>query len=144
NICAVILAKLKKDIEKSLGPDVTKAVITVPAYFNTTQREVTLAAAKDAGFTVLQLFNEPTASALSYYFENDDESECYSLVYDLGGGTFDVSILERSGTTIKILCVDGDTNLGGKDFDNIIIDYICDRLETEYNFNPKGDRRCMR
>src|SRR5699024_1730262 len=88
DVSALILKKLKADVTKKLKSDVTKAVITVPAYFNTTQREATLLAAKKAGFEVLQLFNEPTASALSYHHNNKEKKDGYSLVYDLGGGTF--------------------------------------------------------
>ena len=143
-VCSLILKKVKQDVETKLGHTVNKAVITVPAYFNTTQREVTLTAANEAGFTVLKLFNEPTAAALSYYFKNDDESDCYSLVYDLGGGTFDVSILKKTSSNIDIICVDGDTQIGGKDFDNLIIDYVCEHLKKEYNYDAKQNRRDMR
>ncbi|KAJ3659764.1 hypothetical protein Zmor_011437 [Zophobas morio] len=108
----------------------------------TTQREKTLKAANEAGFTVLKLFNEPTAAALSYYFKNDDETECYALVYDLGGGTFDVSILKRTATNIDVICVDGDTQLGGKDFDNLIVDYVCEKTK-QHDWNPKEDRTKM-
>src|SRR5699024_3259227 len=113
-ISALILKKLKNDVEDKLGHSVNNAVITVPAYFTTTQREATLAAAKRAGFRVLQLFNEPNAAALSFYFKTVDENDCYSLVYDLGGGTFDVSILKKSSKNIDIISVDGHPALGGK------------------------------
>src|SRR5699024_8684727 len=132
------------DVESKLGHAVNKAVITVPAYFNSTQRESTLSAAKKAGFTVLQIFSEPSAAALSFHFKLEGETESYSLVYDLGGGTFDVSILKRNGRDISIVCVDGDTSLGGKDFDNIIIDYVCEQVEKEHKYNLKTARREMR
>jgi heat shock protein 1/8 len=142
-IATIILQKIKKDVEAKIGK-FNKAVITVPAYFNTSQREATLSAAKEAGFTVLKLLNEPNAAALSYIFKNNVDDECYSLIYDLGGGTFDVSILKRTLNNIDVICVDGDTNLGGKDLDNLIVDYVCEQLENEYEYNPKSDRRTMR
>ncbi|KAJ3659763.1 hypothetical protein Zmor_011436 [Zophobas morio] len=142
-ISSLILKKIKTDVEVKLGHKVDKAVITIPAYFNSTQRGKTLKAANAAGFTVLKLFNEPTAAALSYYFKKDDETNCYALVYDLGGGTFDVSVLKRTATSIDVICVDGDTELGGKDFDNLIVDYVCEKTK-EYDWNPKEDRRKMR
>ncbi|RZC38140.1 HSP70 and/or MreB Mbl domain containing protein [Asbolus verrucosus] len=145
DLCTCILEKLKSDAESKLGHPVNKAVITVPAYFNIAQREVTLAAASQAGFTVLKLLNEPTAAALSYYYENRcSDGESFSLVYDLGGGTFDVAILSRKNSDINILGVDGDTHLGGHDFDNLLVEYVCQILITKYNYNPKSDRRNMR
>ncbi|RZC33128.1 HSP70 and/or MreB Mbl domain containing protein [Asbolus verrucosus] len=143
-LCTSILVKIKNDIEDKLGKTVNKAVITVPAYFNINQREATLASADAAGFTVLKLLNEPTAAALNYYFKNDCEEENYCLVYDLGGGTFDVAILKRNSTNIDIIAVDGDNQLGGHDFDDLIIAYVCEKLGKDYKFNPKSDRRAMR
>jgi heat shock protein 1/8 len=142
-ITTTILQKIKTDVETKIGT-IDKAVITVPAYFNTNQREATLVAAKEAGVTVLKLLNEPNAAALSYFFKNNVDNECYSLVYDLGGGTFDVSILKKTLNNIQVICVDGDTSLGGKDLDNLIIDYVCEKLKNEYKYNPKSDRRTMR
>jgi heat shock protein 1/8 len=142
-ITTIILQKIKTDVEAKIGT-VDKAVITVPAYFNTSQREATLEAATDAGFTVLKLLNEPNAAALSYFFKNNVDDECYSLIYDLGGGTFDVSILKKTLNNIDIICVDGDTSLGGKDLDNLIVDYVCEKLKNEYGYDPKSDRRTMR
>ncbi|XP_063923026.1 heat shock 70 kDa protein-like [Zophobas morio] len=141
-ISSLILKRVKKDVEDKFGHKVEKAVITVPACFNTTQREVTLAAANEAGFTVLKLFNEPTAAALSYFFKKEDANDGYALVYDLGGGTFDVSVLKRTATNIDIICVDGNTQLGGKDFDNLIVDYVCEKTE-HYDWDPKQNRRKM-
>jgi molecular chaperone DnaK (HSP70) len=92
----------------------------------------------------LKLLNEPNAAALSYFFKNNVDDECYSLIYDLGGGTFDVSILKKTLNNINIICVDGDTSLGGKDLDNLIVDYVCEKLKNEYEYNPKSDRRTMR
>jgi heat shock protein 1/8 len=142
-ITTTILQKIKTDVETKIGT-IDKAVITVPAYFNTNQREATLVAAKEAGVTVLKLLNEPNAAALSYFFKNNVDNECYSLVYDLGGGTFDVSILKKTLNNIQVICVDGDTSLGGKDLDNLIVDYVCEKLKNEYKYNPKSDRRTMR
>jgi heat shock protein 1/8 len=142
-ITTIILKKIKNDVEAKIG-SVDKAVITVPAYFNTSQREATLAAAKEAGFTVLKLLNEPNAAALSYFFKNNVDDECYCLIYDLGGGTFDVSILKKTLNNIDIICVDGDTSLGGKNLDNLIVDYVCEKLKNEYGYDPKNDRRTMR
>jgi molecular chaperone DnaK (HSP70) len=142
-ITTIILQKIKTDVEAKIDT-VDKAVITVPAYFNTSQREATLKAATDAGFTVLKLLNEPNAAALSYFFKNNVNDECYSLIYDLGGGTFDVSILKKTLNNIDIICVDGDTSLGGKDLDNLIVDYVCEKLKNEYGYDPKSDRRSMR
>ncbi|XP_063912124.1 heat shock 70 kDa protein-like isoform X2 [Zophobas morio] len=107
-LCTIILQGLKKYAEEKLNRRVNKVVITVPAYFNVTQREVTLAAAKDAGFTVFKLLNEPTAAALAYYFENDITENHISLVYDLGGGTYDVAVLQKKFDTIEVLCVGGE------------------------------------
>jgi heat shock protein 1/8 len=142
-ISTIILQKIKTDVEAKIGT-VDKAVITVPAYFNTSQREATLKAATDAGFTVFKLLNEPNAAALSYFFKNNVDDECYSLIYDLGGGTFDVSILKKTLNNIDIICVDGDTSLGGKDLDNLIVDYVCEKLKNAYGYDPKSDRRTMR
>jgi heat shock protein 1/8 len=146
DLCTYILEKIKTDAEAKLGHPIHKAVITVPAYFNIAQREVTLAAANRAGFTVLKLLNEPTAAALSYYYENNrsTEDKSYSLVYDLGGGTFDVAILQKGDSDIKIVGVDGDTHLGGHDFDNLLVEHVCQVLIEKYNYNPKNDRRNMR
>ncbi|KAJ3659412.1 hypothetical protein Zmor_011101 [Zophobas morio] len=146
DLCTYILEKIKNDSEAKLGHPIDKAVITVPAYFNIAQREVTLAAARQAGFTVLKLLNEPTAAALSYYYENkcSGDEQSYSLVYDLGGGTFDVAVLRKKGSDIDILGVDGETHLGGHDFDNLLVEHVCQILISKYNYTPKNDRRNMR
>ncbi|KAJ3666601.1 hypothetical protein Zmor_002037 [Zophobas morio] len=138
-LCTIILQELKKYAEAKLNQTVNKAVITVPAYFNVTQREVTLAAAKSAGFTVLKLLNEPTAAALAYYLENDIVENHISLVYDLGGGTFDVAVLEKKFGTVEVLCVGGDTQLGGHDLDNCILEYIFEVLRNDYEYHAKMD-----
>lgn len=153
DICTCILQKIKTDVETKLSQKVNKAVITVPAYFSMPQREATLKAAQMAGFDVLKLLNEPTAAALAFYHEKHDIPDGYSLVYDLGGGTFDVAILKLSAlkscnpsedSVIEIIGVAGDSHLGGHDFDNLLVDYICDKLWNDYKYNPRGDRRAMR
>src|SRR5699024_2055740 len=122
-----------------LDQPVVYAVITVPAYFNSTQRQVILTAAEKVGLNVLQLMNEPTAVALSYYYGRDKKDKGYTFIFNLRNGTFDVAVLKGDPTNLEIVCVDGDTNLGGRDFDNVIIDYVCEVLEEEYDYNPKED-----
>ena len=135
----VLLKELKKYAEAKLSETINKVVITVPAYFNVTQREVTLAAAQDAGFTVLKLLNEPTAAALAYYYDQDIEETHRSLVYDFGGGTFDVAILEKLSDNVKVISVAGDTRLGGHDLDNCILDYVYQHLRDKYDYDPRWD-----
>ena len=117
-ISAMILQKLKSDAENYLGEKVTEAVITVPAYFNDAQRQATKDAGKIAGLDVKRIINEPTAAALSYGLDNEEEQKI--MVYDLGGGTFDVSIIEIGDGVIEVLSTAGDNKLGGDDFDNVI------------------------
>ncbi|KAJ3659847.1 hypothetical protein Zmor_011512 [Zophobas morio] len=135
----VLLKELKKYAEAKLSETINKVVITVPAYFNVTQREVTLAAAQDAGFTVLKLLNEPTAAALAYYYDQDIEETHRSLVYDFGGGTFDVAILEKLFDNVEVISVAGDTRLGGHDLDNCILDYVYQHLRDKYDYDPQWD-----
>ena len=119
-ISAMILQKLKGDAENYLGEKVTEAVITVPAYFNDAQRQATKDAGKIAGLDVKRIINEPTAAALAYGLDNENEQKI--MVYDLGGGTFDVSIIEIGDGVIEVLATNGDTHLGGDDFDNAVTD----------------------
>ena len=121
-ISAMILQKLKADAESYLGEKVTEAVITVPAYFNDAQRQATKDAGKIAGLDVKRIINEPTAAALAYGLDNEKEQKI--MVYDLGGGTFDVSIIEIGDGVIEVLSTNGDTHLGGDDFDQKIIDWM--------------------
>ena len=121
-ISAIILQKLKSDAEAYLGQTVTQAVITVPAYFNDSQRQATKDAGKIAGLEVLRIINEPTAAALAYGLEKTEDQTI--LVYDLGGGTFDVSILELGDGLFEVKATSGDNQLGGDDFDQVIIDYL--------------------
>ena len=124
-ISAMILQYLKSYAEAYLGEPVTKAVITVPAYFNDAQRQATKDAGKIAGLEVERIINEPTAAALAYGIDKTDKEQKV-LVYDLGGGTFDVSILELADGTFEVLSTSGDTHLGGDDYDNVIVDWMVD------------------
>ena len=126
-ISAMILQKLKADAESYLGETVSEAVITVPAYFNDAQRQATKDAGKIAGLDVKRIINEPTAAALAYGLDNEKEQKI--MVYDLGGGTFDVSIIEIGDGVIEVLSTNGDTHLGGDDFDNRITQWLIDEFK---------------
>ena len=128
-ISAMILSKLKQDAESYLGEKVTQAVITVPAYFNDSQRQATKDAGKIAGLEVLRIINEPTAAALAYGLDKGENKNQKILVYDLGGGTFDVSILEIGDNVFEVLSTNGNTRLGGDDFDNRIIDFLVEEFK---------------
>ena len=140
-ISAMILQKLKKDAEGYLGEKVTEAVITVPAYFNDAQRQATKDAGKIAGLDVLRIVNEPTAAALAYGLEKDKSEKV--LVFDLGGGTFDVSILEIGDGVHEVLSTSGDTHLGGDDFDKKIIDWICAEFKKQEGMDLTNDKQAM-
>ena len=140
-ISAMILQKLKADAEAYLGQPVTQAVITVPAYFSDSQRQATKDAGKIAGLEVLRIINEPTAAALAYGV--DKESEQKIMVYDLGGGTFDVSILDIGEGVLEVLSTAGDTHLGGDDFDQRIIDWMVSELKKSNGIDLSGDRMAM-
>jgi len=140
-ISAMILQKLKADAEAYLGEPVTKAVITVPAYFNDSQRQATKDAGKIAGLEVLRIVNEPTAAALAYGIEKSEDQTV--LVYDLGGGTFDVSILELSDGFFEVKATSGDNQLGGDDFDQVIIDYLVSEFKKEHGIDLSKDRMAM-
>jgi molecular chaperone DnaK len=137
-ISASVLRKLKTDAEAKLGQSVTEAVITVPAYFNDAQRQATKDAGEIAGLKVLRIINEPTAAALAYGFEKGQDEKV--LVYDLGGGTFDVTVLDISNETIEVLATNGDTHLGGKDFDRAVIDYIIAEFKKETGIDISNDK----
>ncbi|HEY9886345.1 MAG TPA: molecular chaperone DnaK, partial [Vampirovibrionales bacterium] len=137
-IAAAILRKLKVDAEAKLGQSVNEAVITVPAYFDDAQRQATKDAGEIAGLKVLRIINEPTAAALAYGFEKGEEEKI--LVYDLGGGTFDVTVLEISKETIEVLSTSGDTHLGGKDFDAAIIEYVISEFKKESGVDLNNDK----
>lgn len=138
DISALILAKIKKDIEQSMGHAVPYAVITVPAYFDDDRRRATMTAGELAGFKVLSLLNEPSAAAIAFGVERSTQNETV-LVYDLGGGTFDVTLMRVEGKDIRILGTDGDHQLGGKDFDDAIMKYAIDQFIKEHGFDPTED-----
>jgi len=140
-ISAFILQKMKATAEKYLGQEVTKAVITVPAYFNDAQRQATKDAGKIAGLEVLRIINEPTAASLAYGL--DKKANKKIAVYDLGGGTFDVSILELGDGVFEVKSTNGDTFLGGEDFDNTIVDYLVDEFKKENGVNLKTDKLAL-
>ena len=142
-VSAMILTYLKDYAEAYLGEKVTKAVITVPAYFNDAQRQATKDAGQIAGLDVERIINEPTASALAFGLDKDQNEEHKILVYDLGGGTFDVSILDIADGTFEVLSTAGDTKLGGDDFDNKIIDWLADNFRKENNIDLKNDKMAL-
>ena len=137
-ISAMILQKLKADAEAYLGETVTEAVITVPAYFNDSQRQATKDAGTIAGLNVRRIINEPTAAALAYGVDKEDDQKI--MVYDLGGGTFDVSIIEMGDGVTEVLATNGDTHLGGDDFDQRIIDWMADAFQTENGIDLRKDK----
>ena len=137
-ISAMILQKLKSDAEAYLGETVTQAVITVPAYFNDSQRQATKDAGKIAGLDVMRIINEPTAAALAYGLDKDEDETV--LVFDLGGGTFDVSILDLSDGTFEVLATNGDTHLGGDDFDQKIVDWMVESFKKENGIDLSQDK----
>lgn len=140
-ISAMILQKLKTDAEAYLGEKVTDAVITVPAYFNDSQRQATKDAGTIAGLNVLRIINEPTAAALAYGLDKKKEETI--AVYDLGGGTFDISILEIGEGTFQVKSTSGDTHLGGDDFDQVIIDWLCDEFKKEQGIDLRQDKMAL-
>ena len=141
-ISAMILQKLKADAESYLGSPVTQAVITVPAYFNDSQRQATKDAGKIAGLEVLRIINEPTAAALAFGMDKEDQDQKI-MVYDLGGGTFDVSILEIGDGVFEVLSTNGNTHLGGDDFDNKIIDYLVSEFKKTSGIDLSSDKMAM-
>jgi molecular chaperone DnaK len=140
-ISAMILGKLKADAEAYLGEKVTEAVITVPAYFNDSQRQATKDAGTIAGLNVLRIINEPTAAALAYGLDKKKEETV--VVYDLGGGTFDVSVLELGEGTFQVKSTAGDTHLGGEDFDQRIMDWLCDEFKKDQGVDLRQDRMAL-
>jgi molecular chaperone DnaK len=140
-VSAMILQKLKADAEAFLGEKVTEAVITVPAYFNDSQRQATKDAGQIAGLTVLRIINEPTAAALAYGLDKKKEETI--AVYDLGGGTFDISILQLGEGVFEVKSTGGDTHLGGDDFDQRIIDWVCDEFKKEQGIDLRSDRMAL-
>ncbi|PSP78198.1 molecular chaperone DnaK, partial [Halobacteriales archaeon QS_1_68_20] len=140
-ISAMILQKIKRDAEDYLGEEVEKAVITVPAYFNDRQRQATKDAGEIAGLEVERIINEPTAASMAYGL--DDESDQTVLVYDLGGGTFDVSILDLGGGVYEVVATNGDNDLGGDDWDHAIVDWLAEEFENEHGIDLREDRQAL-
>jgi molecular chaperone DnaK len=140
-VSAKILIKMKESAERYLGETVTDAVITVPAYFNDSQRQATKDAGKIAGLNVLRIINEPTAAALAYGLDKKNSGKI--AVYDLGGGTFDISILELGDGVFEVLSTNGDTHLGGEDFDNRIVDYLADEFKKEQGVDLRQDQMAL-
>jgi len=140
-IAAMVLQKLKQDAESKLGEEITQAVITVPAYFNDSQRNATRDAGKIAGLEVLRIINEPTAASLAYGLDNNKDQTI--AVYDLGGGTFDVTILQIGDGVFEVKATNGDTHLGGDDFDQAIIDWICDKFQQDQGIDLRSDRMAL-
>ena len=140
-ISAMILQKLKGDAENYLGEKVTEAVITVPAYFNDAQRQATKDAGKIAGLDVKRIINEPTAAALAYGLDNEEEQKI--MVYDLGGGTFDVSVIEIGDGVIEVLATAGNNRLGGDDFDQKIVDWMISEFKSKEGVDLSGDKMAM-
>lgn len=140
-VSAMVLQKLVEDASSSIGEKITKAVVTVPAYFNNAQREATQNAGKIAGLEVLRIVNEPTAAALAYGLEKKGNETV--LVFDLGGGTFDVSVLEVGDGVFEVLSTSGDTHLGGSDFDYAIVEWLADEFQKEYNVDLRKDKQAL-
>lgn len=140
-ISAVILKKLKQDAELALGEPVTDAVITVPAYFDDARRVATKQAGRIAGFNVMRVLNEPTAAAISYGLDAEENGTI--LIYDLGGGTFDVTILSKEDNKFRVIATDGDRNLGGFDFDNALMNYVADEVELQGGTGIKDDFQAL-
>ncbi len=142
-ISAMILSKLKADAESFLGEPVTEAVITVPAYFDDSQRQATKDAGKIAGLEVKRIINEPTAAALAYGLDKDAKKDEKIAVYDLGGGTFDVSILELGDGVFEVKSTNGDTHLGGADFDRVLVNYFAEEFKKEHGISIEDDKAAM-
>ena len=140
-IAAFVLQKLKQDAEAKLGEKITQAVITVPAYFNDSQRNATKDAGRIAGLEVLRIINEPTAASLAYGLDKEEDQTL--AVFDLGGGTFDISILESGSQVIEVKATNGDTHLGGDDFDQRIVDWICDEYRRDQGIDLRQDRMAI-
>jgi len=137
DISSILLKYIKDEVEKTLGEEINQAVITVPAYFNSNQNKATKTAAEKAGFEVLQLLAEPTAAAIAYGLDQNKDQTI--MVYDLGGGTFDITILEVKGNKFNVLATGGDSQLGGDDFDEAILDYLIKDIKSQFDFNLDQD-----
>merc|ERR1712136_622131 len=142
-ISAMVLTKMKKTAEEYLGTEVTHAVVTVPAYFNDAQRQATKDAGTIAGLNIMRIINEPTAAAIAYGLDKDKEGERNVLVYDLGGGTFDVSLLTIDDGVFEVLATNGDTHLGGEDFDNNVVKYFVKQFKRKHKIDIKDNERAL-
>ena len=146
-ISAMILSKMKETAEKYIGDTVTDAVITVPAYFNDSQRQATKDAGAIAGLNVLRIINEPTASAIAYGLDNKDNNEKYVLIFDCGGGTHDVSLLSIDGGVFEVIATAGDSHLGGSDIDQLMVEYLASDFKKKHKLdltnNPRSLKRLM-
>ena len=140
-ISAMLLGKIKRDAEEYLGDEVERAVITVPAYFSDRQRQATKDAGEIAGFDVERIINEPTAASMAYGL--DDDSDQTVMVFDLGGGTFDVSVLDLGGGVYEVVATNGDNDLGGDDWDQAIIDWLAEEFESDHGFDLRDDRQAL-
>ncbi|RCH85170.1 Heat shock protein sks2, partial [Rhizopus azygosporus] len=143
-ISSMVLIKMKEIAEAKLGKKVTKAVVTVPAYFNDSQRQATKDAGTIAGLDVLRIINEPTAAAIAYGLDANDKKERNVLIYDLGGGTFDVSLLTISGGVFAVKATAGNTHLGGEDFDNALVNHFVQEIKRKHKKDISGDARALR
>merc|ERR1719472_337584 len=147
-ISAMVLTKMKETAEAYLGHDVKDAVVTVPAYFNDAQRQATKGAGRIAGLNVLRIINEPTAAAIAYGLDKKtsdaSDEEKNVLIFDLGGGTFDVSLLTIDDGVFEVKATAGDTHLGGEDFDNALVDHFCKEFKRKHRCEIKGNKRAMR
>ena len=144
DISAMILSKLKKNAEEYLGKEVRDAIITVPAYFNDSQRQSTIDAGKIAGLNVLRIINEPTAAAIAYGLDHKDDNEKFILVFDLGGGTFDVSILSICNEVFEVKATTGDTHLGGEDFDELLVNHCLQYIKKKYNLDLSNNKEVIK
>ncbi|MBN0919043.1 molecular chaperone DnaK [[Mycoplasma] gypis] len=142
-ISAMILSYMKEYAEKKVGHSVKKAIITVPAYFDNAQREATKNAGKIAGLDVVRIINEPTAAALAFGIDKEKSENQKVLVFDLGGGTFDVSVLDMEEGTFQVLSTSGDNHLGGDDWDNKIVNWMVEQIKSEYKYDPRNDKMAM-
>jgi len=142
-VSAMVLGKMKEVAESYLGEKVTNAVVTVPAYFTDSQRAATKDAGTIAGLNVLRVVNEPTAAALAYGLDKQSEAERQIIVYDLGGGTFDVSILSVDQGVFEVLATAGDTHLGGEDFDQRVMNYFVKKYNKEHDTNIAKDQKTV-
>jgi molecular chaperone DnaK len=140
-VSAMILQKLKADAEAYLGETVTEAVITVPAYFNDSQRQATKDAGRIAGLDVLRIINEPTAASLAYGMDKKKNEKI--AVYDLGGGTYDISVLDLGDGVFEVKATNGDTHLGGDDFDQVLIDWLAEEFKKEQGIDVRNDKMAL-